>query len=141
MLSIGGHAIVVWLHVLGACVWIGGQLVVAVVVPLTRSDPRLARALGRRFQEVAWPAFVLLIVTGVIQALDDGITPTTLLASAAGRTLGVKLLFVLASGVAALAHTVTPERRRSPRLAGALGSVSFLTAVVAALYGVVLGGA
>jgi uncharacterized membrane protein len=36
MLTISGHAVLLWLHVLGACVWIGGQLVVAAVVPLTR---------------------------------------------------------------------------------------------------------
>ena len=141
MLTVSAHTVVVWFHVLGACVWIGGQLVVAAVVPLTRGNPQLARDLGRRFQQVAWPAFAVLMITGVIQALDDGITPSTLLASAAGRTLGVKLIFVLVSGAAALAHVLTPERRRSPRLSGALGGISFLGAVVAALYGVVLGGA
>lgn len=140
MLAIGGHAIVLWLHVLGACTWIGGQLVVAVVVPLTRGDPRLARALARRFQWVAWPAFALLVVTGVIQALDDGITPATLLATAAGRTLGVKLLFVLLSGATALAHSLTPAPRRSARLAAALGGTSLLSAVMAALFGVVIAG-
>jgi putative copper export protein len=140
MLTISGHAVLLWLHVLGACVWIGGQLVVAAVVPLTRGEPRLARALGRRFQAVAWPAFALLVVTGVIQAYAIGITPATLLETAAGRTLGVKLLFVLVSGAAALAHVLTPSRWRSARLAGVLGGVSLLSAVVAALYGVVLGG-
>ncbi|HYA00605.1 MAG TPA: CopD family protein [Candidatus Binatia bacterium] len=141
MLTLGGHAVLVWLHVLGACVWIGGQLVVAAVVPLTLGDSALARAVGRRFQIVAWPAFALLVATGVAQAYSEGITPATLLASAAGRTLGVKLLFVLVSGAAALVHVLTPESRRSPRLAGILGGVSFVSAVVAALYGVVLGGA
>lgn len=140
MLPIGGHAIILWLHVLGACTWIGGQLMVAVVVPLTRGDPALARSLGRRFQWVAWPAFALLVVTGVIQALDDGITPATLVATAAGRTLGVKLLLVLVSGGAALAHSLTPARRRSAHLAAVLGSVSLLSAVAAALFGVVVAG-
>ena len=140
MLTFSGHAVVLWLHVLGACVWIGGQIVVAAVVPLTRGDPEMGRALGHRFQAVAWPAFGVLLVTGVINACADGITPTTLLASAEGRTLGVKLLFVLVSGAAALAHVVTPARRRSPRLAAVLGGVSVLSAVVAALYGVVLAG-
>jgi hypothetical protein len=70
-----------------------------------------------------------------------GITPATLLQSDAGRTLGIKLLFVLLSGAAALAHVVTPSRWRTARLAGVLGGVSLLSAVMAALYGVVLGGA
>jgi putative copper export protein len=140
MLPIGGHAIVLWFHVLGACTWIGGQLVVAVLMPVTRGEPRLARALGLRFQWVAWPAFALLVVTGVIQALDDGITPTNLLATATGRTLGVKLLFVLLSGAAALAHSLTPARRRTPRLAAVLGGASLLCAIVAGLFGVVIAG-
>jgi putative copper export protein len=140
MLPIGGHALLLWFHVLGACTWIGGQLAVAVVVPVLRGEPRLAAALGRRFQWVAWPAFLLLAATGVIQALDDGITPTTLLATSAGRTLGVKLLFVLLSGTAALAHTLTPPSRRSARLSAILGGLSLLSAVMAALFGVVIAG-
>jgi uncharacterized membrane protein len=140
MLTIGGHAVLLWLHVLGACVWIGGQVVVAAVIPLSRGDARLGRALGRRFQVVAWPAFALLVVTGVILASTSGITPATLFGSAAGRTMAIKLLFVLLSGAAALAHVLTPSRWRSTRLAGVLGGLSLLSAVVAALYGVVLAG-
>jgi putative copper export protein len=140
VLSVGGHAVLLWLHILGASVWIGGQIVVAAVIPLTRREVVLARALGRRFQLVAWPAFILLVVTGVIEASQMGITTGTLFATGAGRTLAIKLLFVLVSGVAALVHVLMPARWRSPHLAAALGGVSLLSAMVAALYGVVLAG-
>jgi putative copper export protein len=140
MLTIGGHAVLLWLHILGACVWIGGQVVVAAVIPLTRGDAGLARALGRRFQVVAWPAYAVLLVTGFALAASDGITLGHLLSTDAGRTLAVKLIFVLLSGAAALTHVLTPSRWRSAGLAGALGGLSLLTAVVAALYGVALAG-
>jgi len=76
----------------------------------------------------------------VILASQMGLTGGNAFATDAGRTLAIKLLFVLVSGVAALVHVVMPARWRSPGLAAALGGVSLLSAVVAALYGVVLAG-
>ena len=66
------------LHVLAATVWVGGQFVMAGLLPTVRglgdSAPRkVAKAFGR----LSWPAFWLLIATGVWNYLAVDHTPPT----------------------------------------------------------------
>lgn len=137
--------IVLWLHVLGACVWIGGQVTIAALIPMLRGQPLLMRAAAARYQWIAWSGFVLLIITGIVNARNAGISWAHLNASPAGRTLEIKLLFVLLSGVAAAVHAfiVAPRAsssrtRSNAALSAILGTASLLFAAVAALYGVVI---
>ena len=119
------------LHILAVCIWIGGQLVVAAAVPVlreVRSDaPRLV---ARRFGQVAWPAFGLAIVTGIwsILTLPSG-QPFEY-----NVTLGVKLLLVVGSGVAAFVH----QQTSSPALRGATGGLGLVSALGALVLGVML---
>jgi len=53
MLPIRATDWVLWLHVIAACIWIGGQVVVAVVIPLLRRVEGLTVAAGRQYQAVA----------------------------------------------------------------------------------------
>jgi len=96
------------LHLLGVAVWLGGQLVLGALVPVLRgiSDdaPRLA---AQRFGQVAWPFFGLLVITGIwnVAEVDPGSTSTGY-----NAVLGIKLLLVAASGVAAYIHTTTDSK-------------------------------
>ena len=46
------------LHIAAVAVWVGGQLVVAAIVPKLRNDHRDALPLvAQGFARVAWPAF------------------------------------------------------------------------------------
>ena len=105
------------LHVLGACVWVGGQLVLAALVPALRAYPGAAAAAGRRFRVVAWPAFALLVVTGAwnLTAQDEDERST---------------------GVTAYAH----ERAQAPRARAVTGALTGLFALLAVVLGVVLSG-
>ena len=147
MLSIHGGELVLWLHVLAACIWIGGQVTVAAVIPLLRGQAGLAAMAGRRYQAIAWPAFAVLIGTGVANAANAHITWGSLGSTAVGRTLVTKLGFVALSGLAAGVHAFLQAPRAGRRggppsaaTSAVLGSVSLLAAVVAALYGVVIAG-
>ena len=117
VLSISGHTLILWLHVVAACIWIGGQVTVAALIPRLRGHSEMARLAGRRYQTVAWPAFATLIVTGIIDVNNAGLQWSQLLSSSAGRTLAVKLDLVASA---------------------LLGSISLLAAVLAALFGVVI---
>ena len=65
MLPIHAAAIRLFVHVLAATVWVGGQLTLAGLVPGARRLGQDApRVLARRFNRIAWPAFVVLVVTG-----------------------------------------------------------------------------
>jgi hypothetical protein len=66
MLAVSWGTVRLILHVLAATVWVGGQLTLAALVPVLRSlGAEIPRTAARRFNQVAWPAFAVLIVTGV----------------------------------------------------------------------------
>ena len=144
MLTVSGPTLVLWLHVLAACVWIGGQVTVAMLIPPLRRHGTLARTAGQRYQWVAWPAFTVLAVTGILNVGNAGLRWSQLLDTPAGRTLAVKLGLVALSGLAAGVHAFLQaprddgDRSRPPRASVVLGAISLLAAVLAALYGVAI---
>src|ERR1022692_1411034 len=57
MLAVSWDTVRLFLHVLDATVWVGGQLTLAVLVPVLRTQgPDAPRRAARRFNLVAWPA-------------------------------------------------------------------------------------
>ncbi len=108
MIDFGASDVRIFLHLLGAAVWIGGQIVLGALVPVLRGvDPEAPRLAARRFAQVAWPFFVLVVVTGIWNVLEVDPANTTLGYQA---TLGIKLLLVALSGVAAFVHSSTESR-------------------------------
>ena len=146
MLTITGHALVLWVHVLSACIWIGGQITVLAVLPVVRATPGLPAAVGRQFQRVAWPAFALLVVTGLLNVWYRQIGWATLWTTPTGHTLLVKLGLVAVSGIATAVHVLHQRKRRlsgtapSGKAPAVLGTIGLGAALSAALYGVVLHG-
>ena len=66
LMSIGVETIRLFLHVLGASVWVGGQIVLIGLVPVARSaGPDVPRSIARRFELLSWPFFGLTVVTGI----------------------------------------------------------------------------
>ena len=62
------YKLVVMLHLLGASVWVGGHLILSLVVlpPALRSrDPAPIRAFEQRFEKIGLPALALQILTGL----------------------------------------------------------------------------
>lgn len=142
MLSPSWPGVVLWLHITAATIWIGGQVTVAAVIPLLRVHEGLASAVGRRYQAVAWPAFAILVLTGLQNMHNAGLSWSHLFDNPAGRTLSVKLGLVLVSGAAAAVHAVlqapkaSHRAQSSPVASALLGSVSLLAALGAAFFGV-----
>ena len=117
--------------VLAATIWVGGQLTLAALVPVLRrvcTDIRLAAA--RRFNQVAWPAFGILVVTGVwnVIAVRSQITGSY------ETTLVVKLVVVLMSGVTAALHA----RARGPAGRDVFGALTGASALAALFLGILL---
>ncbi len=121
-----------FLHVLAATIWVGGQLVLAALVPALRgagSDvPRLA---ARAFNRIAWPAFAVLVATGIWNIAAEGDR-----GSAYRTTLMIKLTVVAASGVTAFLHARATSRRGM----AVFGALTGVTALAALLLGIVLAG-
>jgi len=131
MLPIDVDVIRVTLHVLAATIWVGGQIVLAALVgPLRRAAPESVAPAARAFARVGWPAFAVLIVTGMWNLSVGG--P---LGGAYQVTLMVKLLLVALSGLGAALHTFA----KSPALKGFWGAVGLLGALGALMLGVSMG--
>ena len=133
MLSIDVDAVRLFLHVLAATVWLGGQLTLAALVPTLRKlGAEIPRAAARRFNVVAWPAFGVLVATGAwnIAAEHDKVHGKY------ETTLVVKLAVVLVSGASAWLHT----RSRTKRGLAVFGALSGVSALAALLLGVMLAG-
>ena len=135
MLPVSWDTIRLFLHVLAATIWVGGQLILAALVPvLRRFGADALGAAARRFNQVAWTAFGVLIVTGIwnIVAVRSQISH-----SASYRTtLIVKLVVVVISGVTAALHV----RSRTPRSRATFGALAGLSALAALFLGVLLAG-
>ena len=133
MLPVSIHTVRVFLHVLAATVWVGGQLTLAGLVPGLRSLGEDApRTVARRFNRIAWPAYGVLVVTGVWNIVAVDATGSTEYAV----TLFVKLVVVALSGISAWLHAVS----RSRRGLAVWGAVTGASALAALFLGVVLHG-
>ena len=88
-----------WLHALAAAFWLGGALVLMLLMgpaltPLDDERRRAAmRAVMLRFSRIVTPFVALMVVSGVYNAMNFFITPADLDTSY-GRTLGLKLLMI-----------------------------------------------
>ena len=133
MLSVSWDTIRLFLHVLAATIWVGGQITLAALVPvLRRLGAEIPRAAARRFNPVAWPAFAVLVITGIwniaaVQSQIHGSYETTLV---------VKLIVVVISGVTAALHA----RARNPRWIAVFGALTGLSALAALFLGILLAG-
>ncbi len=120
----------IFLHLLGVTVWIGGQIVVAGLIPVARKmGPEAPRAIADVFGKVAWPFFGLAVITGIWNVLevDMGAVSTSYQAA-----LGAKLLLVVLSGVSAFFHTKTAN----PAVRGMTAGLGLLAGLVAMFLGV-----
>lgn len=126
MLPLQSDTIRLFLHVLAATIWVGGQLTLAGLVPTVRAvDERAPKAVARQFNRIAWPAFGVLLLTGIWNLLDIEVGDQT---TEYQVTLFVKLLFVAVSGIAALLHTMA-HTRVGLAVWGALSGLSSLGAL------------
>jgi putative copper export protein len=126
MLSPTVDTVRLFLHVLSASVWVGGQIALAGVVPsIKRVSPDATRAAARAFARVAWPAFAVVVVTGVWNLTEVDVTDTS---TTYQVTLFVKILLAIASGAAAVVHTVG-RSRAALAVGGAVGLLAALGAM------------
>ena len=120
-----------FLHITAATIWVGGQLTLAALVPALRAaGAEVPRTAARAFRRVAWPAFGVLVLTGIwnVVVVSGEENPPS------QANLGVKYALVLVSGVSAFLH----ERATSRRALAIWGAVAGLSALLAVLWGVIL---
>lgn len=126
-MNVDAATIRLFLHVLGASVWVGGQIVLAGLVPTLRTlGGDAPKRVAQAFNRVAWPFFGLAVVTGVWNLAEVDVADRS-----PGYQVAVmlKLLIVAVSGISAFLHTNATSRSKLAFL-GAIGGVSALAALL-----------
>ncbi|HLK44640.1 MAG TPA: hypothetical protein VKT18_01565 [Acidimicrobiales bacterium] len=122
------------LHVLAATVWVGGQLTMLGLLGELRAIGGDAPArVARAFARVSWPAYLVLLATGIWNVSASHVSTAT---GAWKAVLFVKVAVVVLAGVGAFLH-----QRATSRSALALwGSVAGTASATALVLGVILAG-
>ncbi|MFF6996318.1 hypothetical protein ACFY93_15405 [Streptomyces sp. NPDC008313] len=123
-------------HVIGAVLWVGGQLALSLLVlPLARrmldEEPRdrFAASAGRRFGMLTGAVFLpVQLGTGWAMAWHKGVTWSSLAEPGYGRTLATKLGLFVAVMLVAAAHGWAHSKGRT-ELARALAVTSLVGSV------------
>lgn len=109
------YKFIVYVHIIAAIGWVGGILFLGLVAaPAVRrlEDKHRAEVMnefGVRFRAIGYTLLAILAATGVIQAAFHGATVANVLngqffQTSFGRTLGMKLLFIVAMVGVSVAH-------------------------------------
>lgn len=127
--NFGIDQIRLFLHLLGATVWFGGQIVMLGILPVLRSIGGDApKQVAARFGLLSWGFYAVAFLTGIWNMLVvDG-------EGNYAAVLGIKMLVVIVSGAAAFVH----QQTSNPGLKGATGGIGFLAAAVAMFLGLAL---
>ncbi len=96
------------LHVLAATIWVGGQFVLAGLLPTLRGlgDDATAKV-ARAFNRLAWPAYVVLLGTGIWNLFEVNFSDRT---TQYQVVLLCKLLAVAATGIGAALHVISRSK-------------------------------
>jgi putative copper export protein len=113
------------LHVLAATIWVGGQFTLAGLLPVLRAHEGVAKLAARAFNRIAWPAFGVLVVTGMWNLAEVNVAdaPTSY-----QITVLAKIVVAVVAGAAAAAHTAA-RTTLWIALGGALSGVASIAAV------------
>ena len=101
------YNLIVLIHVLAAILWLGGMFFIGLVmVPVLREmEPPEKRievlaSAAKRFRTLSWVAIPVLLITGVLNSMNRGVTPEmisngSLFLSRFGKILTIKVAIVL----------------------------------------------
>lgn len=122
------------LHVLAAAVFVGGQLTMVGLLPdLRRIGGDATVRVARAFAKVSWPAFFVLVLTGIWNVSAVRASHST---SSWKAVLMIKIAVVVLAGVAAWLH----QRSTSKKSLAIWGSVTGIASIAALVLGVLLAG-
>ena len=120
----------IFLHLMAVAVWVGGQIVLAGLVPTIRTNaPEALPKVAQAFARVAWPAMVVIVFTGAwglasVDAADSGTKYMT--------TFAVKMLLVFVAIAATVIHSQGTSKA-AKAIGGALGLLGSLLAAYAGI--------
>lgn len=106
------QAIILWIHLLSAAIWVGGSLFIGIVFsPLLKTmydsvEERIQIMIkvGKRFNKIAVPSLIILISTGLYNSHMLLSKPDLLMATSYGHFLVIKIVLVIALIITYVIH-------------------------------------
>ncbi len=98
------QAILTWIHLIAAAIWVGGSIFIGIVFsPIlktitTSTEERIQIMIkvGKRFNKVAVPSLIILMITGLYNSHLLLSKPDLLMATSYGQFLTIKIVLVIA---------------------------------------------
>ncbi|HTO01125.1 MAG TPA: hypothetical protein VL068_10660 [Microthrixaceae bacterium] len=113
-----------FLHVFAASIWVGGQFVMLALLPTVREiGGDAAKMAGKAFNRLAWPAYGVLIATGIWNILERDI------AYLQHPWIEIKVLAAVLSGVGAAMHQLAKGNVAMLAIGGAMSSILAVVAM------------
>ena len=106
------QAIILWIHLLSAAIWVGGSLFIGIVFsPLLKTmfgsvEERIQIMIkvGKRFNKIAVPSLIILMGTGLYNSHMLLSKPDLLMATSYGTFLIIKIILVIALIITYVIH-------------------------------------
>ena len=106
------QAILTWIHLVAAAIWVGGSLFIGIVFsPILKTMAnsvedriQIMIRVGKRFNKVAVPSLIILMATGLYNSHMLLSKPDLLLATSYGNFLIIKIILVIALIVTYVIH-------------------------------------
>ena len=70
------HHFLLIFHLLGACIWVGGHLVLSLgILPevLRKKDPEILLDFERKYEKIGMPALLIMVITGIWMSYQFGV--------------------------------------------------------------------
>jgi len=98
------HAILTWIHLVSASIWVGGSIFIGIVFsPILKTvatsvEERIEIMIrvGKRFNKIAIPSLIILMITGLYNSHLLLSKPDLLMATSYGIFLTIKIILVIA---------------------------------------------
>ena len=106
------QAIILWIHLISASIWVGGSIFIGIVFsPLLKTmfgsvEERIQIMIkvGKRFNKIAVPSLIILMGTGLYNSHILLSKPDLLLATSYGNFLIIKIILVIALIITYVIH-------------------------------------
>lgn len=104
--------IIVWIHLLCSSIWVGGSIFIGLVLgPMLNTITKdlheritLMIKIGQRFNKIAFPSFLILVVTGIYNSREIFEEPKIFFETGYGIVLFAKIILVCITFLAYLVH-------------------------------------
>ena len=98
------QAIITWIHLIAAAIWVGGSLFIGLVFsPLLKTMTssveermQIMIRVGKRFNKIAVPSLIILMLTGLYTSNTLIGNPDLLVSTSYGKFLIIKIILVIA---------------------------------------------